>query len=227
MDLILTNRLFGEHFLHQAVGVHGEALKHRMPLFVSWPLEFRGDVFNANRFAIVPVEVDCPHRDQINDALKVILFADRQLHRDGIDLEFVSKLFHNPMEIGPGAVHLVDEGESRNLVPFHLSIDSHRLALDATHRAEHEHCAIKHTEAAFNLDSEVNVARSIDQVDGVVLPFNAGGSRGNRDTTLPLEIHVVHGCAVAIALHFLDAVDATGVEQNPLGERCLTGVDVG
>ena len=57
--------------------------------------------------------------------------------------------------------------------------------------------------------------------------LSAGGGAGDRDAALLLEVHVVHGGAVAAALHFFDLVDAAGVEQDPLAERRLARVDVG
>ena len=42
-----------------------------------------------------------------------------------------------------------------------------------------------------------------------------------------LQVHVVHGGAVAAAADVLDLVDAAGVEQDPLAERGLARVDVG
>ena len=58
-------------------------------------------------------------------------------------------------------------------------------------------------------------------------PLDRGGGAGDRDAALLLQLHVVHGRAVAAALDLLDPVDAAGVEQDPLAERGLARVDVG
>ena len=42
-----------------------------------------------------------------------------------------------------------------------------------------------------------------------------------------LQVHVVHGRAVAAALDLLDPVDAAGVEQDPLAQGGFARVDVG
>ena len=67
----------------------------------------------------------------------------------------------------------------------------------------------------------------VDQVDRVVVPLDRGGGAGDGDAALPLQVHVVHRGAAAAALDFLHAVDAAGVEQDPLAERGLARVDVG
>jgi hypothetical protein len=56
------------------------------------------------------------------------------------------------------------------------------------------------------------------------LPETGGGSGRDRDATLLLLLHPVHGgCAV---VHFTNLVVHTGVEKNALGGRGFAGVDV-
>ena len=186
-----------------------------------------GNLLLADGLAVVAIEVGSLHGDEIDHALELVFLADRDLHRDRVAAEFVAELADDPVEVGAGAVHLVDERQSRHLVPFHLAVDRHRLALHAAHGAEHEDRPVEHPQAAFHLDGEVDVARGIDEVDVAVVPLHARGGAGDRDAALALEIHVVHGCAVTATLHLLDAVNAARVVENPLRERGLTGVDVG
>ena len=60
----------------------------------------------------------------------------------------------------------------------------------------HEESSLTGLQGAAHLIGKVDVARSIDQVEDVVLPvcglvFHAGGLELDRDAPLPLEIHVV------------------------------------
>ena len=70
------------------------------------------------------------------------------------------------------------------------------------------------------------VLRSIkvDDVDCVAIPLAGCGSAGDRDPALFLQLHVVHRGAFAADL--LHPVNAAGVEQDPLAQRCLAGVDM-
>ena len=75
------------------------------------------------------------------------------------------------------------------------------------------------------------MSRGVDDVDAVRLklfghtrPERGGRSRSNGNTTLLLLRHPVHGRSAI--MHFTDFVVNTGVEQDTLGGRGLTGVDV-
>jgi hypothetical protein len=50
----------------------------------------------------------------------------------------------------------------------------------------------------------------------------------NCDPFFPLELHAVHlGTDLVLAADFVDGLDATGVEEDALGEGRLATVDVG
>ena len=64
----------------------------------------------------------------------------------------------------------------------------------------------------------------VDDVDAVVVPDTGGGSGGDRDATLLLLGHVVHGGGAVVDL--ADLVALAGVVEDALGGGGLTGVDV-
>ena len=101
------------------------------------------------------------------------------------------------------------------------------MGLHAADGAEHQHRAVQHAQAALDFDGEIDVAGRVDQVDRGVAPFDLRGGAGDGDAALLLQVHVVHGGAAAAAMHLLHAVDAAGIEQDPLAERGLARVDVG
>jgi hypothetical protein len=116
------------------------------------------------------------------------------------------------LAVGAAAVHLVDERQARHPVPLHLPVHGDRLALDAADGAQDHDGPVQDAQAAFDLDREVDVAGGVDEVDGVVEPLDLGGGAGDGDAAFPLQVHVIHGGAAVIAMHFLHAMDAAGVE---------------
>ena len=86
----------------------------------------------------------------------------------------------------PVRVHLIDKGDAGDAIAFHLLIDREGLALDATDRTQHHDGSIEHTQGTLDLDREVHVTRSVDQVDGLILPVDLSGGRGDGDTSLTL-----------------------------------------
>ena len=71
-------------------------------------------------------------------------------------------------EVGPFAVHLVDEGDARHVVLVGLAPDGFALRLDAFPGAEDHHAAVQHAEAPLDLGGEIDVAGRVDEVDGDV-----------------------------------------------------------
>ncbi len=179
--------------------------------------------------AVVPV--DRLHLDEVDDALELVLGADRQLQHDGVAAQPGLDLLDAAQEVGAGAVHLVDEREARHRVLVHLAPDRLGLRLHAGDRAEHGAGAVEHLQAALDFDGEVDVSRGVDDVEAVLgelvvhpLPERRGRSRGDRDAALLLLLHVVHDGGAVV--HFADLVRNAGVEKDALGRRRLAGVDV-
>ena len=107
-----------------------------------------------------------------------------------------------------------------------------RLRLYATDRAQYRDGTVEHAQAALYFDGEVNVSRSIDDVDTVLVkllvharPETGRRSRGDRDATLLLLLHPVHDGGAVVYLTNL--VRYAGVKKYAFGRRCLTGIDVG
>ena len=176
--------------------------------------------------------MDGLHLDQIDHALEAVFSADRQLHRHGGGAELGLQLANDLGEVGTGAVHLVDEGNARHLVPVGLAPHGFRLRLHATDGAQHEHRTVEHAQRALYFDGEVDVSGGVDDVEAMLrqglvhaLPERGGGSGLDRDATLLLLLHPVHGGSAVV--HFTDLVALAGVEQDALGRGGLAGIDVG
>ena len=169
------------------------------------------------------------HLDEVDYALERILSADRYNDRYRVSLEDLSDLADDVEEVGAGAIHLVDESDTRDIVAGSLVPNGLRLRLHATHSAEEGDSAIEDAERTLNLDSEVDVARGVNDVDLVrlitVLPSCGNGSGGDGDTTLLLLDHPVHRRSTVMNL--ADLVSDTRVEEYTLGGGRLAGIDVG
>src|SRR3954447_4585084 len=165
------------------------------------------------------------HPDQVDDADEVGLRPDRKLHDQRHRGQPVPDHVDAAHELRAGPVELVHEADPRNAVPVRLAPHGLGLRLDAGDTVEHRNRAVEHAQRALHLDGEVDVARGVDDVDGVVFP--GAGRRGgrDRDAALLLLLHPVHRGGALVDL--TDLVGDTGVEEDPLGRRRLAGVDVG
>src|SRR5581483_7263821 len=161
---------------------------------------------------------------QVDVAREVALRADRQLDGHGPGAEARADRAQRAVEVGPDAVHLVDEGDARHAVPVGLAPDRLGLRLHAGDRVEDGDGAVEHAQAALDLDREVHVSGCVYDVDRVVAPLGGRRGRRDRDPALLLLDHPVHGRGALVDLTHL--VDAARVEQDPLGRRRLARVDV-
>ncbi len=65
---------------------------------------------------------------------------------------------------------------------------------------------------------------SVNQIDLMIFPVGGHSCRNNGNTTLALLLHPVRHCGAFI--HIAEAIGATGIEQNPLSRRGLTGINM-
>ena len=130
----------------------------------------------------------------------------------------------HPVGVGAAAVDLVDEEQRRHPQPLQGPHQHHGLGLDTLDGGYHEHGAVEHREGAVHLGDEVRVTGGVDEVDREVAEREGddGGADGDAAASLQLE-RVGLGGAVVDAP---ERVGHPGGEQQPLGERGLTGVDV-
>ncbi len=101
-----------------------------------------------------------------------------------------------------------------------------RLCLDALGRIDEQHRALTGRERPTDLVREVDMTRSVDQMQDVVatiigLPRQTDALRFDRDATLTLDVHLVQ----ILGTH-VTGLDDAGDTEHPVGERRLTVVDV-
>ena len=98
------------------------------------------------------------------------------------------------------------------------------LWLYAGDAVEDDDRAVEDPERTLHLNREVHVPGRIDDVDDVILPSAGRGGGGNGDAALLFLLHPVHGCGALVDL--TDLMDLLGVEEDALGDRGLTSVNV-
>src|ERR1017187_984618 len=145
------------------------------------------------RAEVFPRPEDRLHLNEINTTFEISFLADRNLDRHGVGCEPLAHLRHGGFEVRTGAVHLIDESDPRNLVLVSLSPHGFRLRLNTADRAEHGTSAVEHAQAALDLDSEVHVAGSINDIHTMLTPEAGCRGAGDRDATLALLLHPIHG----------------------------------
>ena len=143
------------------------------------------DVDDVDVVAEVVAVVDGLHLDEVDDALELVLAADRDLDRHGVRAEAVADRLDAAPEVGAGPVELVDEAEARHAVAVGLAPDRLGLGLDAGHAVEDDDRAIEDAEAPLDLDGEVHVPGRIDDVDAMIAPERRRRSGGDRDARAP------------------------------------------
>src|SRR5690606_29940197 len=146
------------------------------------------------------VEVVCDILNQIDQAIEVVLGADRAVKRMGVRAELLAHLLDRTEEIRDGTVHLVDERDAGDTVLVRLAPDRLRLRLHTGDGAENGNGAVEDAHRTLDLSGEVDVSGSVDNVDtlfdalprapGSVPRARDGGSR-DRDATLTLLLHPV------------------------------------
>ena len=105
------------------------------------------------------------------------------------------------------------------MAPYRLG-----LRLYAFFGAEYADSPVQYAQRALDLYRKVNVTRSVDNIDAVTFPLSRRRGGRNRDAALLLLFHPVHRRAALV--DFADFVNATGVEQDTLGGRGFTRVNM-
>ncbi len=138
--------------------------------------------------------------------------------------EAIHNHLNGPLEIGTDAVHFVHKTDTRHIEAVGLSPHCLRLWLNTSHGIKYNHAAIKHPQRALHLGREIDVSGCVNDVNLMVTPKAGCGSSGDRNTTLPLLLHPIHGSGAV--MDFAHAMDLLGVKKDTFGCSCLTGINM-
>ena len=163
------------------------------------------------------------------DPFEVLAAADRPVDRDGADAKLLFDLVQQVKGVAGLSVHLVDEGENRD-IPHDADLEELAgLGLDALRRVDDHDGRVGGHQGAVGVLREVLVAGGVEDVDAVSLEVKLHDRAGDRDAALLLDLHPVGGGGpgVFLALDGARQLDGPAVEQELFGEGGFTGVRVG
>ena len=125
------------------------------------------------------------------------------------------------MRVGGGQVYLVDDREYFKVVVEREVGVRERLRFNALRRVHDEHRTLARGERAADLIVEVDMTRSVDKVEGIVLPVGglvveADGARLDGYAALALKVHVVKDLILHLALLHRAAFFDEAVRQRGL-----------
>jgi hypothetical protein len=163
--------------------------------------------------------------DQIDHPVQISLNSMRQVNESRIHSQLRLDLAEHTARVGPCPVQFIDECQPGHLIAIRLPPDSLALRLHSFNAGKNDDCTIKHPQAAFDLSREVDVARSIDEIDLVVVPFESGGCGRDGDTALALISPKVHYRFAIMDL--ADLVGLAGIKEKPLTNGGFSRINVG
>ena len=161
-------------------------------------------------------------------AEEVAALADRPGGRADVELQLVLDLVDDLEGVAGLAVHLVAEGEDRQVAQAADLEELAGLALDALGAVDDHDRGVDGGQRAVGVLGEVRVAGRVDEVEPPVAEREGHGAGGDRDAALLLELHEVRAGAARLALgaDLAGHLDGAAVEQELLGQRRLAGVRV-
>ena len=231
-DLRLVQLAGFEVFIHQRVAGLRRRRDHFLPPLAGSRQQIVRDRPVAEGHALGGViPQDGAHFHQVDDAGEMLFSANGDHNRHRVSLQAVDHHLHHAEEVRAGAVHLVDEGQPRDMVFIRLAPDGLRLGLHPADGVIHHHRAVEHAHGTFHLNGEIHVPRGVDDIDPVRLeaavhprPEAAYRRRGNGDPALLLLGHPVGGCRAIV--YFTQLMAHPGIKQDALGGGGFTGIDM-
>ena len=165
----------------------------------------------------------------VDGADEIAAAPDRPGHRRGVERQRLFDLVDQIERIAAFAVHLIDEGDDRNVAQ---PADFEQLAgarLDAFGGVDHHHRRIDRGQRAIGVFGKVLVARRIEQVEDAAVILEGHHRSDNGDAALALDRHPVGAgrAAVALGLDLAGKLDGAAEQQELLRQRGLAGVRVG
>ncbi len=159
--------------------------------------------------------------EQVDDALQLVLGADRKLDRHATGGELLLERGQRAEEVGALAVEHVHEHDPREPGLLGATPDTRGVHLDAHHARDDDERALDDAQARDRVRLEARVAGRVDQVDLPPLPLEVR-ERGRERHLPPLLVLVPVGDG-ATGLDGAEAVDLAGLEEHRLDERGLAG----
>ena len=127
------------------------------------------------------------------------------------------------------AVHLVDEGDDRNIAHAANFKQLARLALNPLRRIQHHHGGIHRGQGAIGIFRKILVAWRVQQVEDHAVTFKSHDGGRNRNPAILFNFHPVGTRAPRIALgaHRAGKLNGAALEQQFFGQRGFARIRMG
>ena len=138
--------------------------------------------------------------------LEILTGADRPVDRIGGDAEDLFDLLHQLIRISGLPVHLIDEGEDRD-IPHHANLEQlDRLFFHALGPVDHHDRRVGRHQGTVSVLREILVPGGVENIDAVSVVVELHNGRSHGNTALLFNFHPI-GNRV---LHGFFAFDHTG-----------------
>ena len=117
--------------------------------------------------------------------------ADRPGHRGGVQRQGALDLIDQFEGVARLAVHLVDEGDDRDVAHAADFEEFPGLAFDALGGVEHHHGGVHCGEGAVGVLGEILVARRVEQVEDQAALLEGHDRGGDGDAAILLNLHPI------------------------------------
>ena len=117
--------------------------------------------------AFLPEHASQMHRITDTDQLPSPIFPPRDLAYGGPSVQPDANLFDSPFKSRSIAVELVDKDDAGDLILVGLLPNLLCLGFDTSNSVEDADCTVKDTKGSEDLEGEVRVTGSVDEVDVV------------------------------------------------------------
>jgi hypothetical protein len=143
---------------------------------------------------------------KIDNSIKIVLRAVGKIDKGRLRPETRFNLLQDTFRIGTQAIKLIDKSQTRDLIAVCLSPYGLTLRLDTFDSGKNNHRAVEDAKTAFHLRCKVDMARSIDQIDLMVVPRESGCGRRNGNASFAFIQSKIHdGLPI---MHFPDLMGA-------------------
>ena len=166
---------------------------------------------------------------QMVGAGKGLAAADRPGDRRRVERQLLLDLVEDLEGVARLAVHLVDEGDDRNVAQAADLEQFQRARLDALGAVDHHDGEVDGRQRAVGVVGKVLVARRVEQVEDVVAILEGHHRGDDRDAALALDLHPVRAGldAILLGLDLAGELDGAAEQQQLFRQRRLAGVRVG
>ena len=169
-----------EELLHQRVVALGDHFHQCLMRSLGGLGEFPGNLLDF-RFAIAIRCVNVRlHRDQVHDAMKTFLRADRQLHGNHVAAKHARQRLHRAVVTRQLAVHPVDRERARQVILDGVVPDLLRYHLDSRERVHDDQRRVRSHQRRARIVNERAVTRRIQKIDFYFFALSARRPFGIR-----------------------------------------------